>query len=143
MHIPLGTFFVHGALNGLKLVEVSQCSLCILAFSLVFTPYGHISRTQSFQQNRHIFFLALVALKLLVYIAHKPPRSLLVIVVDKHTQNDCRLCNLYIQYNYNYYTLSFTCHYIISIRLPQLYMRPGFYPETTGAGVTIIIFIFE
>ena len=29
----------HGALNGLNLVEVSQCSLCILAFSLVFTPY--------------------------------------------------------------------------------------------------------
>ena len=24
--------FVHGALNGLNLVEVSQCSLCILAF---------------------------------------------------------------------------------------------------------------
>ena len=36
----------------------------------------HISRTQSIQQNRHIIFLALVALKLHVGIAHKPPRSL-------------------------------------------------------------------
>ena len=32
--------FVHGTLNGLNMVEVSQCSLCILAFFLlVFTPY--------------------------------------------------------------------------------------------------------
>ena len=38
IHIPLVTF-VQGALNGLNAVEVSQCSLCILAFSLVFTPY--------------------------------------------------------------------------------------------------------
>ena len=51
-------------LNGLNLVEVSQCSLCILAFSLVFTLY--LSNTQSFQQNRHIIFHTLVALKLLV-----------------------------------------------------------------------------
>ena len=48
--------FVHGALNGLNRVEVGIFSL----FS------RHISRTQSFQQNRHIPFLALVALKLLV-----------------------------------------------------------------------------
>ena len=36
---PLCTQFVHGGLNGLNLVEVSQCSLCILAFSLVVSPY--------------------------------------------------------------------------------------------------------
>ena len=29
----------NGAQNGLNAVEVSQCSLCILAFPLVFTPY--------------------------------------------------------------------------------------------------------
>ena len=70
---PLSNFsFVHCALNGLNAVEVIQCSLCILAFSLVFTPY--LSN-------------AVVSAKLPVYfscpcsteavgIAHKPPRSL-------------------------------------------------------------------
>ena len=43
IHIPLGTQFVHGALNGLNLVEVSQCSLYILALQLLFTP--HLSNT--------------------------------------------------------------------------------------------------
>ena len=41
----------------------------------------HISRTQSFQQNRHINFLALVALKLLVSLI-----SRLVACSRRHTQ---------------------------------------------------------
>ena len=53
----------------LNLVEVSQCSLCILA-----------------QQNRHIMFLALVALKLLVLLISRLVACSARIVVDKHTQ---------------------------------------------------------
>ena len=63
---PISTQFVHSALNGLNLVEVSQCLLCMLAFSLFRLFSRHIFRTLSFQQNTHIFFLALVAQKLLV-----------------------------------------------------------------------------
>ena len=52
--------------------------MIIMHIGLVFCKCSrHISRTQSFQQNRHILFLALVALKLLVYIAHKPTASVL------------------------------------------------------------------
>ena len=69
-------------LNGLNLVEVSQCSLCILAFWLV---SHHISRTESFQQNRLINFLALVALKLLVSLISRLVACSARIVVDKHT----------------------------------------------------------
>ena len=50
---------------------------------------GHISRTQSFQQNRHIIFHALVALKLLVYIAQKPPRSLFCENISDPQTNYC------------------------------------------------------
>ena len=53
---PLSNLFVHDALNGLNLVEVSQCSLCILTFTLVFTLY--------------------LSNAVVVGIAHKPPRSL-------------------------------------------------------------------
>ena len=45
----------------------------------------HISRTQSFQQNRHINFLALVALKLLVSLISRPVTCSPRIVVDTHT----------------------------------------------------------
>ena len=79
MNQALVTSFVHGALNGLNLVEVSQCSLCILAFSL------HISRTQSFQRNRHILFLALVSLKLLVSLISCLVACRARIVADKQT----------------------------------------------------------
>ena len=48
----------------------------------------HISRTQSFQQNRHIIFLALVALKLLVSLISRPVACSPGIVVDTHTQTD-------------------------------------------------------
>ena len=45
----------------------------------------HISRTQSFQQNRHIIFVALVALRLLVSLISHPVAFSPRIVVDTHT----------------------------------------------------------
>ena len=45
----------------------------------------HISRTQSFQQNRHIIFLALVALKLLVSLISRLVACSARIVVDRQT----------------------------------------------------------
>ena len=45
----------------------------------------HISRTQSFQQNRHILFLALVALKLLVSLISRLVACSARIVADKQT----------------------------------------------------------
>ena len=45
----------------------------------------HISRTQSFQQNRHIDFLALVALKMLVSLISRLVACSARIVVDKQT----------------------------------------------------------
>ena len=68
-----------GALNGLNLVEVSQCSLCIFAFS------RHICQTQSFQQNHHIIFPALVALNLLVSLISRVVACSARIVADKQT----------------------------------------------------------
>ena len=68
-YIPLVTLFVYDALNGLNLVEVSQCSLCILAFSLFFTPY------LSNEKNPHILFSCPCSTEA-VGVAHKPPRSL-------------------------------------------------------------------
>ena len=75
-HIPLVTF-VQGAPNGLNAVEVSQCSLCILAFSLVFT--------QSFQQNRQFLFRPLVVMKMLVSLISRLVACSTRIVVDKQT----------------------------------------------------------
>ena len=46
---------------------------------------GHISRTQSFQQNRHIHFHALVALKLLVSLISRLVACSARIVVDRQT----------------------------------------------------------
>ena len=71
-NIPLVTSFVHGALNGLNLVEVSQCSLCILAFSLVFTPY--IPNAVVSAKSPHYFSCSCSTEA--VGIAHEPPRSL-------------------------------------------------------------------
>ena len=45
----------------------------------------HISRTQLFQQNRHIIFLALVALKLLVSLISRLVACSARIVVDRQT----------------------------------------------------------
>ena len=45
----------------------------------------HISRTQSFQQNRHVSFLALVALKLLVRLISRLVACSARIVADKQT----------------------------------------------------------
>ena len=57
----------------------------------------HISRTQSFQQNRHISFHALVALKLLVSLVSRLVACSARIVVDRQTnrQTDTRTnyCN--------------------------------------------------
>ena len=47
--------------------------------------HAHISRTQSFQQNRHISFLALVALKLLVSLISRLVACSARIVVDRQT----------------------------------------------------------
>ena len=63
---------------------------------LVFSLFSrHISRSQSFQQNRHINFHALVALKMLVSLISRLVVCSLRIVVDKQTdrqtQNDS--CN--------------------------------------------------
>ena len=68
----LVTSFVHGALNGLNLVEVSQCSLCILAFSLVFTPY--LPNAVVSAKLPHYFSCSCSTEA--VGIAHEPPRSL-------------------------------------------------------------------
>ena len=65
-----------------NLVEVSQCSLSYWLFSLF---SRHISRTQSFQQNRHVIFPALVALKLLVSLISRLVACSARIVVDTHT----------------------------------------------------------
>ena len=46
---------------------------------------GYISRTQSFQQNRHIIFHALVALKLLVSLISRLVACSARIVVDRQT----------------------------------------------------------
>ena len=53
----------------------------------------HISRTQSFQQNRHIIFHALVALKLLVSLISRLVACSARIVVDTQTdrQTHCAL----------------------------------------------------
>ena len=45
----------------------------------------HISRTQSFQQNRHVSFLALVALKLLVSLISRLVACSSRIVADRQT----------------------------------------------------------
>ena len=50
----------------------------------------HISRTQSFQQNRHINFHALVALKLLVSLISRLVACSARIVVDRQTDKQTR-----------------------------------------------------
>ena len=52
-----------------------------------------ISRTQSFQQNRHIVFLALVALKLLVSLISRLVGCSARIVVDRQTYTQNDYCN--------------------------------------------------
>ena len=63
-------------------VEVSQCSLCILAFSLVFTPY--LSDAVVLVKSPH-YFHALVALKMLVSLISRLVACSPRIVVDKQT----------------------------------------------------------
>ena len=66
-------------------LKVSQCSLCILAFSLVFTPY--LSNAVVSAKSPH-YFLALVALKLLVSLISRLVACSARIVVDRHTHAD-------------------------------------------------------
>ena len=57
---------------------------------------GHISRTPSFQQNRHINFHALVALKLLVSLISRLVACSARIVVDRQTDRQThRPCTNY------------------------------------------------
>ena len=70
-------------LQGTQSCRGKPVLICILALSLVFTPY--LSRTQSFQQNRHIIFHALVALKLLVSLISRLVACSARIVVDRQT----------------------------------------------------------
>ena len=65
---------VHGALNGLNLVEVSQCSLCMLAFSLVFTPY--LSNAVVSAKSPQCHYFSCPCSTEAVGIPHEPPRSL-------------------------------------------------------------------
>ena len=55
----------------------------------------HISRTQSFQRNRHIIFLALVALKLLVSLISRLVACSARIVADKQTNKQTDTQNDY------------------------------------------------
>ena len=55
----------------------------------------HISRTQSFQQNRHVIFLALVALKLLVSLISRLVACSPRIVVDRQTDRQADTQNDY------------------------------------------------
>ena len=87
---------MHGALNGLNL-EVSQCSLCILAFSLVFTPY--LSNAVVSAKSPH-YFLALVALKLLVSLISRLVACSARIVVDRQTDRQTHTHRLDTQNDY-------------------------------------------
>ena len=57
----------------------------VLIMHIGFFACFHISRTQSFQKNRHILFLALVAQKLLVLLISRLVACSARIVVDRHT----------------------------------------------------------
>ena len=72
INIVVVTKFVHGAQNGLNLIEVSQCWLCMLAFSLVFTPY--LSNAVVSAKLPRCFSCPCSTEA--VGIAHKPPHSL-------------------------------------------------------------------
>ena len=68
---PLSNLFVHGALNGLNLAEVSQCLFNMhIGFSLVFTPYLSIVLAKS------PHFISCPSSTEAIGIAYKPPRSL-------------------------------------------------------------------
>ena len=89
---PLSNFIRPRCAERANLVEVSQCSLCNWLFSLF---SRHISRTQSFQQNRHIIFPALVALKLLVSLISRLVACSARIDADKQTDRQTDTQNDY------------------------------------------------
>ena len=65
---------------------------------------GHISRTQSFQENRHIIFHTLVALKLLVSLISRLVACSARIVVDRQTDIQYRHTDQLLVY-YNIYCI--------------------------------------
>ena len=81
---PLTNLICPRCAERVNLVEVSQCSFCILAFSLVFTPY--LSNAVVSAKLPH-YFLALVALKLLVSFISRLVACSARIVADKQTNN--------------------------------------------------------
>ena len=64
-----------------------------LFFNVIVLYRNCISRTQSFQQNRHISFLALVALTLLVSLISHLVACSARIVADKQTDTQNDYCN--------------------------------------------------
>ena len=74
-------------LNGLNLVEVSQCSLCILAFSLVFTPY--LSNADVSAKSPHYFSCPCSTELLVSLISHLVACSARIVAdkqTDRHTE---------------------------------------------------------
>ena len=104
----------------------------------------HISRTQSFQQNRHIIFLALVALKLLVSLISRSVACSPRIVVDTHThtqtdtQNDyCNpRCACAPRVNYTVVVLSFC----LLPRFLPLRATRRLISDTNGFSATLALF---
>ena len=78
-------------LNGLNLVEVSQCSLCILDFSLVFHAIS-LKRSR-FSKIATLICIALVAMKLLVSLISRLVACSARIVVDRQTDTQIKYYN--------------------------------------------------
>ena len=89
---PLSNLIRPRCADRLNAVEAIQCSLCNIGFRL-FSRY--ISQTQSFQQNRHIVFHALVALKMLVSLISRLVAYSPRIIVDKQTDRQTDTQNDY------------------------------------------------
>ena len=73
---------ISGASKVRRAVEGKPVLICNWLFRLF---SRHISRTQSFQQNRHVDFHALVALKLMVSLISRLVACSARIVVDRQT----------------------------------------------------------
>ena len=98
----------------------------MLIMHIVFSR--HISRTQSFQQNRHVIFLALVALKLLVSLISCLVACSARIVVDTQTDRQYRQTHRTI-------TVTLAAHArrgLIRSGLPRLSIASGH--DTSGRG---------
>ena len=80
---PLSDFIHPRCAERAKLGRGNPVLIIHIGFLACFSR--HISRMQSFQQNRHIVFPALVALKLLVSLISRLVACSPRIVVDTHT----------------------------------------------------------